>query len=48
MKEAVELLDIAIQASGSDPSLFMFRAALKEEVCSSACSVVVVCDRRDS
>ena len=32
VKAAVGLLDVAVTASSSDPSLYMFRAALNEEV----------------
>ena len=32
LKAAVGLLDVAVAASSNDPSLHMFRAALKEEV----------------
>lgn len=32
VKAAVELLDVAVTASSRDPSLYMFRAALNEEV----------------
>ena len=32
VKAAVVLLDVAVTASSSDPSLYMFRAALNEEV----------------
>ena len=45
VKAAVVLLDVAVTASSSDPSLYMFRAALNEEVRTYTlyCPAVHVC-----